>query len=81
MSDFGLVVAAGVRAERARRRWHQKDLGRRMGWSVSMVSELETGKRRVQADDLLCLCQAFGLTLRQLSEGADGDDLELLGLK
>jgi ribosome-binding protein aMBF1 (putative translation factor) len=80
MSDFASAVAAGVRAERARRQWHQQELGRRLGWSVGMVSALETGQRGIQAGDLPLLCRAFGLTLKQLAPDADRDDMQVLGL-
>jgi transcriptional regulator with XRE-family HTH domain len=80
MPDFGLVIAGGVRAERARRQWHQVDLAQRLGWSVSKVSEVETGKQRIVVDDLPLLCEVLGVTLHRLADGADGADLASLGL-
>jgi transcriptional regulator with XRE-family HTH domain len=68
------VLAAAVRAERARRRWTQADLAARLGWSTSTVGDIESGKRRVASDDLPALCRAFDLPLAELVRGADDDD-------
>jgi transcriptional regulator with XRE-family HTH domain len=80
MPESGLarVIAATVRAERGRRRWRQVDLGRRIGWSVSQVSALETGGRDVHAGDLPLLCRALSLPLAELLAHADQDDLNAL---
>jgi transcriptional regulator with XRE-family HTH domain len=78
--EFSDVIAANVRAERARRRWRQADLAERLGWSNVTVSDLEIGRRGVSANDLPKLCRAFGVHLDQLTHGADPDDLDALGL-
>jgi transcriptional regulator with XRE-family HTH domain len=78
--SLGDVIASNVRAERARRRWQQADLATRLGWARSTVSDLEAGKRRVQADDLAPLCRAFGISFNKLTEGADPSDFEALDL-
>jgi DNA-binding Xre family transcriptional regulator len=44
------------------------------------MSELETGKRRVMADDLLPLCRALGMTLPQLLARVDAEDRATLGV-
>jgi transcriptional regulator with XRE-family HTH domain len=80
MPPIGDVIAANVRAERARRRWTQADLGERVGWPRSSVSDVESGRRRVTADDLVALCVAFGVPLLKLADGADPGDLRALGL-
>lgn len=72
------VIAANVRAERVRRRWRQVDLGRRMGWSISQVSALETGGRAVHAGDLPLLCRVFDVPLAALLFGAAPEDLGVL---
>ena len=80
MPRFGDVIAANVRAERARRRWGQADLAERLDWSRSTVGDLESGRRKVAADDLPELCGAFGISLAELVHGADQEDLDRLRL-
>lgn len=80
MPSFGDFVASNVRAERARRRWSQVELADRLGWARSTVGDLESGRRKVNADDLVPLCAVFGIPLRQLALGVAVDDLETLGL-
>jgi transcriptional regulator with XRE-family HTH domain len=77
-SRLAVVIAANVRAERGRRHWRQADLGRRIGWSVSQVSALETGGRDVHVGDLPLLCRALGIPLAQLLAHADQDDQNAL---
>jgi transcriptional regulator with XRE-family HTH domain len=74
------VLPRNVAAERARRGWLQKDLAKRLGWGGTKVSELETGARRVQVDELGPLCRALGVPLWKLAEGTDEEELEALGL-
>jgi transcriptional regulator with XRE-family HTH domain len=80
MASFGETVAGNVRAERARRKWTQADLGERLGVSAAAVSDLETGRRRVLADDLPMLCAAFDISLAQLAYQADPADRRALRL-
>jgi transcriptional regulator with XRE-family HTH domain len=77
---LGVIVARNVRAERARRGWKQSDLGERLGWAVSTVSAVETGRRKLAVDDLPALCQAFDIPLVKLLDGATTDDLAALRL-
>jgi ribosome-binding protein aMBF1 (putative translation factor) len=78
--DLGSIIAANVRAERARRRWKQSDLGDLLGWSAQTVSHLESGRRGVFASDLYPLCKAFGISLAKLLDGAADEELRVLGL-
>jgi transcriptional regulator with XRE-family HTH domain len=80
MPDLATVVAVNIRAERARRRWRQKDLAERLGWSQATVSEVEAGKRAVNVGDLPLLCQAMGITLSDLFKGADSSEIRAMGL-
>src|SRR4051794_5012369 len=80
MPDLATVVAANVRAERARRTWHQSTLAELLGWSVGMVSETENDKRQVALNDLPNLCRAFEVPLADMLRGADRADLDALGL-
>lgn len=80
MPKIGDVIAAAVRAERARRRWTQAHLAQELGIALTTVAELEAGRRRVQVDDLPALCRVFDLPLAALLRDADEDDVEALGL-
>lgn len=80
MPRIGDVVAAAVRAERARHRWTQAQLAERLGWSVATLGDLEAGRRRPAVDDLPLFCEALGIGLVTLLDRADPDDLRRLGL-
>ena len=80
MPPIGDVIAANVRAERARRRWTQADLGERIGWPRSSISDVESGRRRLTADDLVLLCEVFDIPLVKLADGANARHLKILGL-
>jgi transcriptional regulator with XRE-family HTH domain len=80
MATIGEVIANNVRAERARRRWSQTQLGDLIGSARSSVGDLESGRHRANADDMVALCRAFGITLAKLMDGADPEDLRTLGL-
>ncbi|MDQ1245708.1 MAG: helix-turn-helix protein [Actinomycetota bacterium] len=81
MPTIGDVAAANMRAERARRRWTQADLAQRLNWSPTKVGDVEQGRRKVSADQLVELCRAFGIPLRRLLDGAEPDDLITLGIE
>jgi transcriptional regulator with XRE-family HTH domain len=83
MAALGAHIARNVAAERIRRSWDQTQLADAIaapGWSRSTVSNLETGKRKVTADDIPLLCRAFGIPLQKLADGADPADLRAIGL-
>ena len=81
MSDaLANVVARSVRAERARRGLSQTELGARLGWSQTKVSQVESGARRIYAHELPEICSALEISLLRLLEGASAADLEALGL-
>jgi len=77
---LSVVFPINVRAERVRRQWDQAQLGERIGWTRSMVSDLETGRRNLGVDDIFPICAALGLTLSELAIGADPDEIRALGL-
>jgi transcriptional regulator with XRE-family HTH domain len=78
---IGDIASRNVRAERARRGWKQAELAARLSWSVTKVGDVETGRRRVTADQLVELCRAFSIPLRRLLDGADPEDLQALGIE
>ena len=81
MATLGDIIAANVRGDRAKRRWSQDELGRRLGMGRSTVGDLESGRRKVTADDLGPLCVVFGVDLAVLARGANPDELRALGLR
>jgi transcriptional regulator with XRE-family HTH domain len=80
MPDLGAVVARNIRAERARQGWRQRDLAERLEWSIGMVSDTESGQRRVGIADMPKLCRALGVPLSTLLVGADEEDLRALSV-
>jgi transcriptional regulator with XRE-family HTH domain len=78
--EFGDVIAANVRGERAKRRWTQEQLATRLGWERARVGHLESGRRTVKASDLPALCRALDVPFSELIRGAEKDDLDALGL-
>jgi transcriptional regulator with XRE-family HTH domain len=80
MPNLGAVVARNIRAERARQGWRQRDLAERLEWSIGMVSDTESGQRRIGIADMPKLCRALGVPLADLLRGADRDDLRALGV-
>jgi len=80
MPDLGAVVARNIRAERARQGWRQRDLAERLEWSIGMVSDTESGQRRIGIADMPKLCRALNVPLSTLLVGADEDDLRSLAL-
>jgi len=74
------VLARAVRAERARAGLSQDVLAERLGWSRQVVTSVETGTRRLNADELPELCAALGVTLARLLTDADPADRAALGL-
>jgi transcriptional regulator with XRE-family HTH domain len=77
---FSDAIAASVRAERARLRLTQVELGERMGITGATVSDIETGRRAVTANDLPVLCEVFDVSLAELARRADPHDLDRLRL-
>jgi transcriptional regulator with XRE-family HTH domain len=80
MPTLASVIPRNVRAERVRKGWDQAQFGERLGWTRTMVGDLETGRRKLAVDDLAPICAALGLHLSVLAQGADPDDLTALGL-
>jgi transcriptional regulator with XRE-family HTH domain len=78
--EIDSVIAANVRALRARRRERQEDLAIDLGWSRPTVGSLENGTRRVTVADAIALCRALEVDLRELFRGLDEKDLRMLGL-
>jgi transcriptional regulator with XRE-family HTH domain len=78
--EIDALVAANVRALRARRRERQEDLAGELGWSRPTVGSLEAGTRRVTLADAVALCRVLEVDLRELLRGADEEILQALGV-
>jgi transcriptional regulator with XRE-family HTH domain len=74
------AIAANVRAERAAKHWTQVQLGEMVGMSGATVSDIETGRRTVTANDLPLFCRAFEIGLSELVRRAGVSDLKALQL-
>lgn len=74
------VIAANVRGHRARLKLTQRQLGERLGIAGDTVSDIETGRRTISANDLPRLCAALDITFAELVQRADPGDLRALGL-
>lgn len=72
MPRLSAVFPRNVRAERVRKGWDQAELGERIGgWTRTMVSDLETGRRRLAVDDIGPICAALELDVVRLAVGCD----------
>lgn len=55
-------------------------MGHRLGLSRVTISEIETGRRRIWADELPAICRVLGVTLADLMRDASPEDRSALGL-
>jgi UDP-N-acetylglucosamine 1-carboxyvinyltransferase len=78
---WGALVAANVRAERARLGWTQQQLADLLGTSQTTVSQVERGRRALDLDDVLALCAALQVPAQSLLVGADEGHLQVPGLR
>ena len=78
MATLNAVIANNIRAERARRKWSQAELGKRLGIPRSSVGDLESGRHKATVDDVVQLCRAFGIGFGKLMDGADNEDIAIL---
>lgn len=75
------AAAEGIRGWRARRRMTQAELGVPLGLAARTVGDIELARRPLVLDELPVICDALGVTLAQLLDGADEADLRKLGLR
>lgn len=74
------LVAANVRAARARLNLRQEDVADELGWDRAVISRIEAGRRRIQLADAIALCEGLQIDLRTLLAGVDSPTLQRLGL-
>ena len=80
MPRLSRAFPRNMKAERVRRGWDQAELGERIGWTRTMVGDLETGRRKLGVDDIAPICAALSLTLAELAIGVDAEERRALGL-
>lgn len=69
------TVGDRIRKRRLEKGWTQEDLGRKAHLSKGFLSDVENGKRKVSAANLLDIALVLGLTLDYLMKGDDGEDV------
>ncbi|WP_405218265.1 helix-turn-helix domain-containing protein [Agrococcus sp. Ld7] len=74
-SNVDAVVRQRVRALRLARGWTLETLASRAFVSISTLSRIETGQRRIALEQLVTIAQALGTTLDQLVEPDDDEDV------
>jgi transcriptional regulator with XRE-family HTH domain len=80
MARLSDVLAANIRAERARRRWSQAELAEKVGLARSTIGALESGRIKISADYIPTFCMAFEVPLIDLLKGADPAEIRAMGL-
>jgi transcriptional regulator with XRE-family HTH domain len=75
-----MVAAENVRAKRARLRLTQRQAAAKAGVQPSIWSTIETGQRRLTLDDCWRVCEALGMTLPELLDGAPQEARRALGV-
>ncbi len=80
-ATYGGVLAANVRAARARSGLGQESVAARMRalghgeWRYQTVGVVEKGKRRLMAEEVVDLAAVFGVTIFELMKPAESDGL------
>ena len=74
------ALQRAIRAERARAGLSQAQLAERLGWARTTMAAVESGERRVNADELPEICRALGVTLAVLVQMAPEDERRSLGV-
>jgi len=69
------AVRQRIRVLRQARGWTLETLAARSFVSISTLSRIETGQRRIALEQLVTIAQALGTTLDQLVEPDDDDDV------
>jgi len=64
-----MSVGERIKARRSELGWTQESLAQKAGISKSFLSELENGKRRVSADNLLEIARTLSVSLDYLMTG------------
>ena len=73
--DLEDLVRHRIRSLRVARGWSLDELAGRSLLSPSTLSRIETGHRRIALDQMAAIARALGVTLDQLVESADDEDV------
>lgn len=73
--DIDSLVRRRIRVLRLARGWSLDALAERTFLSPSNLSRIETGSRRIALDQLLPIAKALEVTVDQLIESSDGNDV------
>jgi transcriptional regulator with XRE-family HTH domain len=73
--DLDSLVRQRIRGLRVARGWSLDDLAARCHLSPSTLSRIETGHRRIALDQLTPIARALGISLDQLVESDNDDDV------
>jgi DNA-binding Xre family transcriptional regulator/quercetin dioxygenase-like cupin family protein len=74
-TDLDRLVRGRIRGLRVARGWSLDELAGRCYLSPSTLSRIETGHRRIALDQLAPIARALGITLDQLVESDDDEDV------
>lgn len=73
--DLDSVIRQRIRALRQAKGWSLEALAGKASLSVSTLSRLETGNRRIALDQLVPIAKSLGTTLDELVAPADGQSV------
>ncbi len=75
MADYKIGMGKRIRELRRRIGMMQEELSEQFGVSVKHMSEAERGISGLSVENLVKLCDIFGVTLDYLIRGEESDDL------
>lgn len=78
--SLSVVAAENIRAKRARLRLTQRQAAARAGVQPSTWSVIESGQRRLTLDDAWRVCEALGMDMSDLLDGAPEEARRTLGV-
>jgi transcriptional regulator with XRE-family HTH domain len=59
-SPRAIALAKLLKVKRVEAELNQRQLAERLGWDQSVISEIETGQRRVSVVELIAIAEALG---------------------
>lgn len=74
------LIGRNVRSVRSGMRLRQEDVADEIGWDRAIITRIEAGRRRLTFTDVIALCGALKVDLRQLLAGADAETMRKLGI-
>ena len=78
MKNYSKDIGAWLANQRKSRGFLQSDVGEKLGVTKSAVHYWETGKRKIDADEMINYCHVIGVDpqdlVRDLMKGSDQDE-------